>query len=258
VARPPNASLQANQSASLLAVLRAHAAENGIEIELLKARLDDLGQLLAGRRLDLVCAHGLLMYLDDRRSALHALATLVVSGGHLSATFRNGAALAFRPGIRQDWHAALSAFGAASYVNELGVQARADTLDQVAADLDELAVPGDDLVGLRMFTDPASADERHRRTPPRSPRSGRRRPRRPDRRVPPSRIASSRDRGPTLIDHLRQRGAHSTMSSRGFSWAPATHPGTTGTLPLRPGTLQIHRAGGRHRWRAACAIAAAP
>lgn len=195
------------------------------------------------------------MYVDDRRSALHALATLVAPGGQLSATFGNGAALAFRPGIRRDWHAAVAAFGAASYVNELGVKARGRHPDQVAAD----QRPGHHLVRR-----PCSPTQPPRRTATGGPR---RRPRgwtpKTAQAAPMGTAVShpkSRDRGPTLIDHLRQTaGAHSPMPSRGlFSSASATDPGTTGTLRLQPGTLWTHRAGERHRWRAACAIAAAP
>lgn len=155
-----------------------------IGIELFEAHLDDLGQL-AGRRFDLVCAHGMLMYVDDRRSALHALATLVAPGGQLSATFGNGAALAFRPGIRRDWHAAVAAFGAASYVNELGVKARGRHPDQVAAD----QRPGHHLV-RRPCSPTQPPDEQPPADRAEDRAAGPRRPGRPHRWVPPSRIPS--------------------------------------------------------------------
>ena len=47
-----------------------------------------------GRRFDLVCAHGVLMYLADRRAAITQLARRVAGAdGRLSFTVRNGHAL---------------------------------------------------------------------------------------------------------------------------------------------------------------------
>jgi S-adenosylmethionine-dependent methyltransferase len=146
-------------SASLLALLRDDAAEAGADIEVLEGRLADLADLLPGRRFDVVCAHGLLMYLDDRPAALEALAAALAPNGILSITFRNGAALAFRPGIRHDWPATLAAFDATSYVNELGVPARSDTLAGVSADLAGLGLSVRNWYGVRVFTDPDHADE---------------------------------------------------------------------------------------------------
>ena len=136
-----------------------HSAEQqGVSIELLDGTVEDLSAVLGDRRFDLVCAHGLLMYLADRTTAISTLADRVAPQGLLSATFRSGHALAMRPALRSDWAGALAAFDTDRYVNELGVEARADLLDDVVS---ELALCGLDLVewyGVRVFTDGVASD----------------------------------------------------------------------------------------------------
>lgn len=146
-------------SADLLTLLRAGAAESAVEVEVVQAELSDLGCVLERRRFDVVCAHGLVMYLPDRLQALDALVAIVADGGALSVTFRNGGALAFRPAMRRSWQAALDAFDSSRYVNELGADARADLLEDVCADLGRLGVSVEQWYGVRVFTDPAAVDE---------------------------------------------------------------------------------------------------
>lgn len=100
------------------------------------------------------------MYLDDPEAALARLAARLEPDGMLSVTFRNGAALAFRPGMRRRWQAAVDAFDAVTYVNELGVEARAERLDDIAGYLTKRDLTIDAWYGVRVFTDPASGDER--------------------------------------------------------------------------------------------------
>jgi len=145
-------------STELLARLHSDAASAGVDIETIRAELDALEPALGLRRFDLVCAHGLLMYLDDERDALTRLAVHVGDRGRLSVTFRNRAALAFRPGMRQEWPAALAAFDASTYVNELGVRARAHHLEDITALLARLGLEVEAWYGVRVFTDPAAAD----------------------------------------------------------------------------------------------------
>jgi SAM-dependent methyltransferase len=128
--------------------------------------IENLGAIVGDRRFDLVCAHSLLMYLDDRAAAIGALARSKAERGLVSLTFRNRHALAMRPGLRREWAAALAAFGETSYVNELGVRARADLLDDVVADLDRCGMNVVDWYGVRVFNEAVDpgvgvADEEH-------------------------------------------------------------------------------------------------
>ena len=98
-------------SAELLGRLTAQAEEEGCVVETLQGTLEIADALVGGRTFDLVCAHGLLMYLPGPAEALALLADRVRRGGLLSFTFRNGDALAYRPGLRGQWHQALSSAG---------------------------------------------------------------------------------------------------------------------------------------------------
>ena len=140
-------------SAQLLERCRAGALDQGVEIELHPGRLEDLEQVLGGRRFDLVCCHGVLMYLDDRREAIAALAARVAKGGLASLTVRNAHALAMRPGLRGRWADALRAFDSPSYVNELGIEAVADRLDDVRAALEAAGLAVVEWYGVRVLND---------------------------------------------------------------------------------------------------------
>lgn len=183
-----------DRSTELLAQARSEAAVQGVHITLIQgdirdldqATLQDPGRALGTRneadgpvqsggpirrgetpsadaqqefsQFSLVCAHGLLMYVEDRAAFLHALTNRVGQTGLLSLTFRNGDALAMRPGLRQDWSGALEAFDSDQYRNELGVDARADRLSDIEA---ELVAVGFEIVnwyGVRVFNDAISPD----------------------------------------------------------------------------------------------------
>ena len=113
--------------------------------------------MLVLRRFDLVCAHGVLMYLDDRAVAVAALAARLAPGGRLSITVRNGHALAMRPGLRGEWRAALAAFDSLDYVNELGVRAVADRIDVVEAHLATVGLRTIEWFGVRVLNDAVAA-----------------------------------------------------------------------------------------------------
>lgn len=146
-------------SPALLEQLASDARAAGVDVERRLGSIDDLGSLLGDRTFEVVCAHGLLMYLDDPQIALDQLADRVAPGGLLSVTFRNASALAFRPGMRGQWQAAVAAFEASTYTNELGVHARADHLNDVATHLGHRGLHVAAWYGVRVFTDPLPADE---------------------------------------------------------------------------------------------------
>jgi S-adenosylmethionine-dependent methyltransferase len=143
-------------SPELLRLCAQNAAAEHLVIDLVQGRIENLAEILAGQEFDLVCCHGVMMYMGDRRSMLQNLADRLVGGGHLSVTFRNAHALAMRPGLRRDWVAAISAFESRDYVNDLGLKATADRLEDI--DL-VLGYVGLDMVGwwgVRVFNDAIS------------------------------------------------------------------------------------------------------
>lgn len=142
----------------LLERFRRDAERSGHQPELLHGSIDSLDQLLGDRTFQLVCAHGLLMYLPDTTAALATLSGRVEVGGLLSITFRNADALALRPGLRRDWKGALAAFDSSEYVNELGLAATAHHLEDVAAGLHAAGFEVIRWYGVRVFNDAVPGD----------------------------------------------------------------------------------------------------
>ncbi len=151
-----------DSSPTLLADLeRALSAERPEMREHVRLVEADAGHLLdqfAPSSFEVVLCHGVLMYFADPEPLLNALAAVVTAGGLVSLLVRNGDALAMRAGLLGDWAAALAAFDGASYLNRLGVQARADRLHDLTTRLasQHLAVLA--WYGVRVFTDGAADD----------------------------------------------------------------------------------------------------
>ena len=146
-------------SEDLLGQLDANAAAHGVTVRTMVGVVDDLAELVSDESFDLVCAHGLLMYLPNPRDALRQLIAPLKPGGRISFTVRNGDALAYRPGVRGQWHAAVDAFQSTSYVNELGANARANRLDEGLDWCADLDLEMQAWYGVRVFTDPRPASE---------------------------------------------------------------------------------------------------
>jgi S-adenosylmethionine-dependent methyltransferase len=149
-------------SAGLLADLDAGLAGAGPDVagRVRTVRGDALqaAALLAPETFDAVLCHGVLMYFADPMPLLGELARLVAPGGILSLLVRNANGLAMRPGLLGDWAAAQRAFDDASYGNRIGVIARADRLEELAALLGGRRLGLRAWYGVRVFTDLAASD----------------------------------------------------------------------------------------------------
>jgi SAM-dependent methyltransferase len=145
-------------SPELLRLCAEGAVAKGLTIELLRGQLEDLDDTCGARTFDLVCCHGVMMYLKDRTGALGILADRLREGGRMSVTFRNGRALAMRPGLRGDWLAALSAFDSKTYVNELGLLATAHDIHDIERALSAAGLGIVDWYGVRVFNDAVPTD----------------------------------------------------------------------------------------------------
>jgi 2-polyprenyl-3-methyl-5-hydroxy-6-metoxy-1,4-benzoquinol methylase len=146
-------------SADLLDLCAQAALAQRLDVELLHGRIEELDGLCGGRTFELVCCHGVMMYLDDWARAVGDLGARVQAHGRLSITFRNGHALAMRPGLRGDWAAALAAFDATAYVNELGLPARAVRADEIEAAFASAGLRPVAWHGVRVLTDAVAVDE---------------------------------------------------------------------------------------------------
>jgi len=115
--------------------------------------------LFAAGSLDVVLCHGVLMYLPDPGPLLAAIARVTAPGGLVSLLVRNGDALAMRPALLGDWAAASGAFEGCGYLNRIGVQARADRLDDLSAGLAAVGLVVERWYGVRVFTDAVGDEE---------------------------------------------------------------------------------------------------
>lgn len=127
-------------------------------VTLVQGDAGDLTGLFAPASFDAVLCHGVLMYFADPGPLLDAIAAVAAPGGLVSLLVRNGDALAMRPGLLGDWETAARAFDGTSYLNRIGVNARADRLDDLAASLTRRQMPMLTWYGVRVFTDTAADD----------------------------------------------------------------------------------------------------
>jgi S-adenosylmethionine-dependent methyltransferase len=103
---------------------------------------------------DLVCCHGVVMYLPSLQDAVQPLIESARSGGLISLVTRNRAALAMRAGMSGKWTEAIEAFDARTYDNRLGIASvRADDPEEVQAALADAGATPIAWYGIRLFTD---------------------------------------------------------------------------------------------------------
>jgi S-adenosylmethionine-dependent methyltransferase len=138
--------------------LGAEAPEVRERLRVVHRDAEKVADLFAPSSFDAVLCHGVLMYFSDPNPLLGAIAQVVAPGGIVSLLVRNGDALAMRPGLLGDWAVAEQAFEGTSYLNRIGVTARADRLDDLAAALAEQRLFVYEWYGVRVFTDTAASD----------------------------------------------------------------------------------------------------
>jgi S-adenosylmethionine-dependent methyltransferase len=105
-------------------------------------------------RFDIVCCHGVLMYMPSLERGVAAVVAAARPGGLVSLLTRNRAGIAMRAGMSGRWAAASSSFDAHYYQNRLGIeQVRGDDPDEVD---DALRAAGAERLcwyGVRLFSD---------------------------------------------------------------------------------------------------------
>jgi len=140
------------------AELATEPAEVGGRVRLVRGEAEAITDLFAPSSFDVVLCQGVLMYFPDPDPLLDAIARVVVPGGIASLLVRNGDALAMRPGLLGDWDGAGKAFDGVAYLNRIGVDARADRLEDLTAALVRRRMPVARWYGVRVFTDTATSD----------------------------------------------------------------------------------------------------
>jgi S-adenosylmethionine-dependent methyltransferase len=161
LARRGHAVVGLDSSARLLGDFRAELAteptEVGQRVRLVQGEAEAVADLFAPSSFDAVLCQGVLMYFPDPDPLLDAIARVVVPGGIVSLLVRNGDALAMRPGLLGDWDGVRKAFGGVGYRNRIGVDARADLLEDLMAALARRRMPVCRWYGVRVFTDAAAS-----------------------------------------------------------------------------------------------------
>jgi len=152
-----------DSSAQLLndfrAALAAEPAEVCERVQLVQGEAGAIADMFAPSGFDAVLCQGVLMYFPDPSPLLDAIAQVVAPGGIVSLLVRNGDALAMRPGLMGDWDSVGKAFDGRSYLNRIGVGARADRLADLTAELARRQMSVPQWYGVRVFTDTAASDE---------------------------------------------------------------------------------------------------
>jgi S-adenosylmethionine-dependent methyltransferase len=144
-------------STRMLAMAAERVAELGPEVagrvRLVGATGEDAPAVLGGQRFDAVLCHGVLMYLDDPVPMVDALGALAAPGGIVSVVAKNVEVLALRPALRGDWAGALAAFGSERQINGLGVDTRADRVEDLSSLFAARGVQPVEWYGVRLFAD---------------------------------------------------------------------------------------------------------
>ncbi len=147
----------ADPSAAMLdraaARLAGEPAEVAGRVRLVQADAAGASLVLGGERFAGVLCHGVIMYVDDPGPFVAALADLAEPGGIVSLVAKNARCLAVRPAIEGRWADALSAFETIRQVNGLGLETRADTVEELTALLAGHGVEPVTWYGVRLFTD---------------------------------------------------------------------------------------------------------
>lgn len=151
--------------AAFAAAREAEPADVRERLRVVDGRLGALPADVGSARFDVVCSHGVLMYLEQPRPAVVELCDLVAPGGVLSLLVRNADAMALRPGLRRDWAGVQRLLDSAqsehpAYVNELGIEARADRLEELASFVAGRRMHVEQWYGVRVLTDGVPTDER--------------------------------------------------------------------------------------------------
>jgi SAM-dependent methyltransferase len=101
-------------------------------VTLLRAGGENAEEAVNGQRFAAVLCHGVLGYLDDPAPLVSQLCRCADAGGIVSIMTGNANAGAVRPAMERRWDDALASFDARTEIGVLGVQGRADTVEELS------------------------------------------------------------------------------------------------------------------------------
>jgi SAM-dependent methyltransferase len=128
-------------------------AESQRRVTLLQADGENADGAVHGRRFAAVLCHGVLGYLDQPEPLVNQLCQCAAAGGVVSIMTGNAKASAVRPALERRWEDALASFDARTEIGVLGVQGRADTVEELGELMQSLGVEPVRWYGVWLFVD---------------------------------------------------------------------------------------------------------
>jgi SAM-dependent methyltransferase len=107
-------------------------AEAQRRVTLVQGDGENADEAVNGRRFAAVLCHGVLGYLEQPEPLVDQLCRCAAAGGVVSIMTGNAKAMAVQPALERRWGDALAAFDVRSGIGVLGVQARADTVEEIS------------------------------------------------------------------------------------------------------------------------------
>jgi S-adenosylmethionine-dependent methyltransferase len=141
--------------------LAAESREVRDRVRLVLGRGEDAPSITGGQRFEAVLCHGVLLYLTDPAPMVEALCTCAAPNGVVSVLALNAATMAVRPALEHRWQDARAAFDSHGERGPLGVDTRADTVEDLSRMLTDHGARPLAWYGVLLFTDwmPLEADD---------------------------------------------------------------------------------------------------
>jgi S-adenosylmethionine-dependent methyltransferase len=128
-------------------------AEARRRVTFVQADGESADQAVDGRRFAAVLCHGVLGYLEQPEPLVSQLCRCAATGGVVSIMTGNAKAMAVRPALERRWDDALTAFDATTEIGVLGVQGRADTVEELSQLIRRRGVEPVRWYGVWLFVD---------------------------------------------------------------------------------------------------------
>ena len=122
-------------------------------ITLVNAGGEQADEVLGGRRFAAVLCHGVLGYLERPEPLVDQLCRCAAPGGLVSIMTANAKTTAVRPALERRWEQALASFDVRTGIGVLGVQGRADTVEEIGDLLRSRGVEPVQWYGVWLFVD---------------------------------------------------------------------------------------------------------
>ncbi|MGH3743241.1 MAG: class I SAM-dependent methyltransferase, partial [Mycobacteriales bacterium] len=128
-------------------------AEAGRRVTLLPGDGEHADEAVNGDRFAAVLCHGVLGYLEQPEPLVAQLCRCAAPGGVVSIMTGNAKTSAVRPALERRWDDALASFDTRTGIGVLGVQGRADTVEEISELLRSSGVEPVRWYGVWLFVD---------------------------------------------------------------------------------------------------------